>query len=209
MKGILGKKIGMSQIFDETGKVIPVTAIQAGPCRVVQVKTASRDGYDAVQLGFEAAKVNRPRAGHFARAGLEPQAYLRELPAEAEQYQVGQQLRADVFEPGERVDVVGTSRGKGFQGGVRRWGFGRGPMTHGSKYHRGPGSLAPRTSGGGGHVHKGRRMPGHLGNVRVTVRNLTVVRVDPERNLLLIRGAVPGARGSLVLVRQAKSGKGR
>lgn len=202
-KGILGRKVGMTQIFDEQGNQVPVTVIEAGPCVVVQKRTADKDGYSAIQLGFGAVRerrLNRPLRGHFARAGVRPTRILRELRVEdPDAFQVGQELRADVFAPGEYVDVVGISKGKGF-GGPMKLGFKRGPMTHGSKYHRRVGSLGGSTYPG--HVFKGRRLPGRLGGVRVTVRGLRVVRVDPERNLLLVRGSVPGARGAVVLVRE-------
>lgn len=212
MKGILGRKLGMTQVFDEAGRAVPVTVVKAGPCVVVQKRTPARDGYSAIQLGFEDVKegrLNRPRRGHLARAGVRPVRILRELRVpDAEAYQVGQDLRVDLFKPGDRVDVTGISKGKGFAGGVKRWGFGRGPMAHGSKYHRGTGSLATggRMSGGGGRVFPGRKMPGHLGAERVTVQNLRVERVDPEHDLLLLRGAVPGPRGGLVIVRSAVKG---
>ncbi|MBC7339420.1 MAG: 50S ribosomal protein L3 [Firmicutes bacterium] len=212
MKGILGRKLGMTQVFDEAGRAVPVTVVKAGPCVVVQKRTPARDGYSAIQLGFEEVKegrLNRPRRGHLARAGVRPVRILRELRVpDAEAYQVGQDLRVDLFKPGDRVDVTGISKGKGFAGGVKRWGFGRGPMAHGSKYHRGTGSLATggRMSGGGGRVFPGRKMPGHLGAERVTVQNLRVERVDPEHDLLLLRGAVPGPRGGLVIVRSAVKG---
>ncbi|MDI6894031.1 MAG: 50S ribosomal protein L3 [Bacillota bacterium] len=212
VKGILGRKLGMTQVFDDAGRAIPVTVVRAGPCVVVQKRTAARDGYKAVQLGFEEVKesrLNRPLRGHLARAGVRPLRVLREMRVEEpEAYQVGQEIKADLFKPGERVDVTGISKGKGFAGGVRRWGFGRGPMAHGSKYHRGTGSLATggRMSGGGGRVFPGRKMPGHLGAEKVTVQNLRVERVDPEHGLLLVRGAVPGPRGGLVFVRSAVKG---
>lgn len=212
VKGILGRKLGMTQVFDEAGRAVPVTVVKAGPCVVVQKRTPARDGYSAIQLGFEEVKegrLNRPRRGHLARAGVRPVRVLRELRVpDAEAYQVGQDLRVDLFKPGDRVDVTGISKGKGFAGGVKRWGFGRGPMAHGSKYHRGTGSLATggRMSGGGGRVFPGRKMPGHLGAERVTVQNLRVERVDPEHDLLLLRGAVPGPRGGLVIVRSAVKG---
>lgn len=212
VKGILGRKLGMTQVFDEAGRAVPVTVVKAGPCVVVQKRTPARDGYSAIQLGFEDVKegrLNRPRRGHLARAGVRPVRILRELRVpDAEAYQVGQDLRVDLFKPGDRVDVTGISKGKGFAGGVKRWGFGRGPMAHGSKYHRGTGSLATggRMSGGGGRVFPGRKMPGHLGAERVTVQNLRVERVDPEHDLLLLRGAVPGPRGGLVIVRSAVKG---
>ncbi|MBE3585270.1 50S ribosomal protein L3 [Desulfofundulus thermocisternus] len=202
-KGILGRKVGMTQIFNDAGQAIPVTVIEAGPCVVVQKKTPERDGYSAIQLGFGEKPerlVNKPLKGHFAKAGVRPLRYLREIRVEnVDDYQVGQEIKADVFAPGERVDVVGTSRGRGFAGGIKRHGFHRGPMAHGSKYHRRPGSLGAK---GPARVFKGRKLPGHYGVERVTVQNLEVVRVDPERNLLAIKGSVPGPRGGLLLVKE-------
>lgn len=202
-KGILGRKIGMTQVFDQDGNQVPVTVIEAGPCVVVQKRTPDKDGYAAIQLGFGEVperKVGRPLRGHFARAGLRPLRILREIRVEdPEAFQVGQELKADVFSAGEYVDVVGVSKGKGFAGPMKL-GFRRGPMSHGSKYHRRVGSLSGSTYPG--HVFKGRKLPSRLGGRRVTVRGLKVVRVDPERNLLLLKGSVPGARGSVVLVRE-------
>lgn len=203
-KGILGRKLGMTQLFGEDGRLVPVTVIEAGPCVVVQRKTTATDGYDAVQIGFAAArerKVTKPQRGHFKRAGVAPCRFLRELRvADASAFEVGQRITADVFAAGDLVDITGTSRGKGFAGGIKRWGFKRGPMTHGSKYHRGPGSLQSRDAS---RVFKGRHMPGRLGGERVTAQGLSVVRVDPEKNLILVRGAVPGPRGVLVAVRRS------
>lgn len=201
-KGIIGKKIGMTEIFDGQGRAIPVTVIQAGPCVVVQNRTDASDGYNAVQMGFEEAadgKVNKPMKGHFLRANIGPKRYLREFRLMGD-YNVGQTITADVFGPGDRVDISGTSKGKGFAGGIKRWGFHRGPMTHGSKYHRSPGSLQSRDAS---RVFKGRKLPGRLGGGRVTVQGLTVVKVDPERSLLLVKGAVPGIRGSIVTIRES------
>lgn len=201
-KAILGRKIGMTQVFTDDGRAIPVTVIEAGPCVVVQKKTVETDGYSAVQVAFgnvKAGKVNRPGRGHFKRWGVEPKRWLRELKLKnAAEFEAGHEIKADVFAPGDRVDVSGLSKGKGFAGVVKRWGFGRGSMTHGSKYHRGPGSLQARDAS---RVFKGRKLPGHMGNEKVTVQGLEVVRVDASRNLLLVRGAVPGPRGALVTVR--------
>lgn len=203
-KGILGLKLGMTQVFDDAGRAIPVTVIQAGPCVVVQKRTVERDGYNAIQLGFgevRANRLNKPARGHFARAGVRPVRFLREIRTEdVEAYEIGQELKADLFAPGEYVDVTGTALGKGFAGGIKRHGFHRGPMAHGSKYHRRPGALAAK---GPARVFKGRRLPGRMGGHRVTVQNLQVVRVDPEHNLLAVKGAVPGPRGGLVIVRSA------
>jgi len=206
-KGILGKKVGMTQVFDESGQVIPVTVIQAGPCVVVQKKSAASDGYNALQVGFEPVKekkVNKPLRGHFSKAGLTPFRYLRELCLEnVQDYQLGQEIKADVFNPGEKVDVTGISRGKGFAGGIKRHGFHRGPMEHGSKYHRRPGSLAAK---GPARVFKGRRLPGHMGAERVTVLGLEVIKNDPERNLLLVKGSVPGPRRGLLVIKNSVKG---
>lgn len=208
MKGILGKKLGMTQVFNDQGMVIPVTVIEAGPCVVVQKKTVENDGYSAVQLGFEPRaerRVNKPLRGHFAKAGVKPFHYLREIRVEnPDDYQVGQEIKVDVFAAGDLVDVKGISKGKGFAGGVKRHGFGRGPMAHGSKYHRRPGSLGAK---GPARVFKGRKLPGHMGHRTVTVQNLEVVKTIPERNLLLVKGAVPGPRKGLLVITKAKKAK--
>ncbi|CEP68045.1 Ribosomal protein L3, bacterial/organelle-type [Moorella glycerini] len=206
-KGILGKKIGMTQIFDDAGRAIPVTVVQAGPCVVIQKKTVATDGYEALQVGFEPVKekkVNKPLRGHFSKAGVNPFRYVRELRLEdIKDYQVGQEIKADIFSPGEKVDVTGISKGKGFAGGIKRHGFHRGPMEHGSKYHRRPGSLAAK---GPARVFKGRRLPGHMGAERVTVLGLEVIKNDPERNLLLIKGSVPGPRQGLLVIKNSVKG---
>ncbi|MGQ9557156.1 MAG: 50S ribosomal protein L3 [Desulfurispora sp.] len=203
-KGILGIKAGMTQIFKEDGTAVPVTVIQAGPCVVVQKKLPETDGYSAVQVGFGEKKerlVNKPLKGHFNRANIKPVRYLRELRLDdVSGYEVGQQIKVDIFAPGDKVDVVGISRGRGFAGGIKRHGFHRGPMAHGSKYHRRPGSLGAK---GPARVFKGRRLPGHYGVERVTVQNLEVVKVDPERNLLAIKGSVPGVRGGLLIIKDS------
>lgn len=205
-QGLLGRKLGMTQVFNEAGEWIPVTVLEVGPCPVVQKKTVEKDGYCALQLGFGAVKerrVNKPLRGHFARAGVKPVRWLREVPwdpQEAARVQVGEMLEVSLFQPGQRVDVIGRSRGKGFQGVIKRFGNRRGPMSHGSMYHRRVGTLgatAPQR------VFPGKKMPGRTGGVRVTALNLEVVRVDPEANLLLVRGSVPGPRGALVLVRRS------
>lgn len=207
-KGILGKKVGMTQIFNEVGIAIPVTVVEAGPCLVVQKRTPENDGYNAVQLGFGVKRENllsKPVKGHLAKAGVRPVRFLRELKVEdLNAYEVGQEIKADIFAEGEKVDVVGTSKGKGFAGGIKRHNFHRGPMAHGSKYHRRPGSLAPK---GPARVYKGRKLPGHFGVDRVTVQNLEIVKVDPERNLIAIKGAVPGPRGGLLLVKNSVKAK--
>lgn len=201
-KAILGKKIGMTQIFNDGGVAVPVTVIEAGPCIVVQKKTVDSDGYNAIQVGFGEKRerlFTKPLKGHYEKAGVKPRRYLREFTLEdVESFQVGQEFKADIFAPGDMVDVTGTSKGKGFSGGIKRHGFHRGPMTHGSKYHRRPGSAAAK---GPARVFKGRKMPGHMGAERVTVQNLEVVRVDAGRNLLALKGAIPGPRGSLVMVK--------
>lgn len=204
-KAILGKKMGMTQVFTEQGQLVPVTVVETTPSVVVRVKTAETDGYQAIQLGYGEIKekhLTRPMKGQFDKAGVAPVKYLRELRLQdASEYTVGQTLAADIFAAGELVDVIGTSKGKGFAGSIKRHGFARGPESHGSKSHREPGSMGAMTSGGGGKVFKGKRLPGQMGNVRTTVQRLEVVRVDTERNVLLIKGGIPGAKGSLVMVR--------
>lgn len=203
-KGILGRKLGMTQVFTEKGEAVPVTVIEAGPCIVLQKKTQEQDGYSAIQVGYGEIReklVNKPLKGHFQKAHVKPLRFIREFRLDSpDDYQVGQEIKANIFNSGEKVDVTGTSKGKGFAGGIKRHGFHRGPMKHGSKYHRRPGSQAAK---GPARVFKGRKLPGHMGAERVTVQNLEVVRVDSDRNLLLIRGAVPGPRRSLVVVRSA------
>lgn len=201
LRAILGRKLGMTQVFDDTGRMVPVTVIQAGPVVVTQKKTEENDGYEAVQVGFESVKeqkINKPEKGHLDKNKIKPLRYLRELPADTlEDLEVGQEIRADIFESGDVVKVVGTSKGKGFAGAVKRWHFHGADMTHGSMIHRKP------QSGGGtdaARTFKGVKRPGHMGSVTVTVKGLRVVRVDPERSLLLIKGAVPGATGGLVTV---------
>lgn len=202
-KAILGKKIGMTQFFRADGTMIPVTVIEAGPCPVVQKKTVANEGYDSVQLGFAELRdklANKPRKGHFAKANLKAMRYLREFRLEdAASYEVGQIVKADVFAEGDKVDISGTSKGHGFQGVVKRHGQGRGRMTHGSHFHRAPGSMSACSDPS--RVFKTKNLPGHMGSEHVTVQNLEVVRVDAERNLLLIKGAVPGAKGSFVTVK--------
>lgn len=202
---ILGRKIGMTQVWDEDDNVVPVTVIQAGPCTVSQVKTKATDGYDAIQIGFgdiKAKRVNKPMAGHFAKAGVEPMRYLREVRVDnAEEYKPGDQVTVDIFNDVKAVDVIGTSKGKGFQGTIKRWNFSRGPMTHGSRNQRKPGSIGQCAYPA--RVRKGLHMAGHMGDARVTVKNLKLVRVDAEQNLLLIKGAVPGGKNALVQVRMA------
>lgn len=203
--GLLGRKIGMTSVFDETGRVVPVTVIQAGPCWVTQVKKQDADGYDAVQLGFEETrKLNSPERGHTSKAGAPMLRHLREWHvSDPSAFEIGQRLDVGIFQPGERVVVTGTSKGKGFQGVVKRHGFRGGPKTHGqSDRHRAPGSIGSGTTPG--RVLKGLRMAGKMGNQRVTVHNLLVVRADPERNLLLVQGAVPGPREALVMISKGR-----
>jgi len=207
MKGILGRKVGMTQIFDDKGEVIPVTVIEAGPCFVTQVKTEERDGYTAIQLGFEETRPKRltkGQLGHLRKNYLPPLRYLREIRVSSvEDYEEGQKITVSIFEEGELVDVTGTSKGRGFAGAIKRHGFRRQPKTHGqSDRERAPGAAYSGTSVG--HVRKGKRMPGHMGNARVTVQNLRVVKVDPERNLLVVKGAVPGPRKGLLLIKEAR-----
>jgi large subunit ribosomal protein L3 len=208
MKGIMGVKLGMTSVFDEEGQAIPVTVIHAEPNQVLRIRTKERDGYEAAQMGVGAIKERKvayaQRMDYQAR-GLNLARYVREfrLPG-ATELEPGQYVSVgDAFEPGDIVDVIGTSKGKGFAGVIKRWGFHRGPTSHGSKYHRRVGSLGSRTSGGGGRVHPGRKLPGRMGHQRVTTLRLRVVRVDGDRNLLLIRGSVPGPKGSLVMVRES------
>ena len=208
MKAILGKKIGMTQIFSPEGKAIPVTVIEAGPCMVVQTKTTDNDGYEAIQVGFDPIKevnANKPQKGHFAKAQVKHTRYLREFRVEnAAEYQLGQEIKADIFAAGEKIDVTGTSKGKGFQGSIKRCGQSRGPMGHGSKYHRRSGSLGAL---GPNHVFKGRPLPGRMGGLKITVQNLEVVRVDAERNLLLVKGSVPGANKSMITIKSASKAR--
>jgi large subunit ribosomal protein L3 len=203
--GILGKKLGMSQVFDTEGKVIPVTVIEAGPCTVIQRKTARTDGYDAVQIGFlqtKAARVGKPMLGHFQKAGKGAFSALQEIRVEAaEPLDIGAEIKVDIFKEGDVVDVMGHSKGRGFTGVMKRWNFRGGPATHGSMHHRAPGSIG--SSAYPSRVIKNMKMAGQYGNERVTILNLRVVGVEPEKNLLLVRGAVPGAKNSLVFVRRA------
>lgn len=202
-KAILGKKIGMTQMFRTDGTMIPVTVIEAGPCPVVQKKTVGTDGYDAVQVGFgecRAKLISKPEQGHCAKANVKPLRYLREFKLDdAASYEVGQLIKADMFAEGDRVDVSGKSKGKGFQGAIVRWNQARGRKTHGSHSYRVAGSMGACSSPS--RVFKNKHLPGHMGSQNVTVQNLEVVRVDAERNLLLIKGAIPGAKGSLVAVK--------
>ena len=202
MAGIIGKKIGMTRIFDETGAQVPVTVIEAGPCPITQIKTKETDGYEAIQLGFGAKKANRAakaEMGHVAAAGLEAAPRLiREFAVDASEYELGQALTVEQFEAGDRVKVTGTSKGRGFQGVVKRHGFAGRPGGHGHPMSRNPGSLGPGTNPS--RVIKGKKLPGQMGNVRSTIRNLQVVKVDGDRNLLFVKGGVPGSRDSFVLI---------
>lgn len=204
-KGLLGKKIGMTQIFASDGKVVPVTVIEASPNLITQVKSVESDGYNALQIGGGVVKdkqVTKPQKGHFAKANVKPVKFLREVRlSNVPEQKVGDVITVDIFAEGEIVDVVGTSKGKGFAGTIKRHNFSRGPMGHGSKSHREPGSMGPRISGGGGKVFKGKKLPGRMGGERVTVQCLTVARVDAERNLILIKGAIPGPKNGTVLIR--------
>ena len=204
MKGILGKKIGMTQIFTEHGEVIPVTVVEAGPVVVTQIKTTENDGYTAIQVGFGDAKeksLNKPQKGHLAAANTLKK-HLKEFRVDSvEEYTVGQEIKADLFAAGELIDVTGISKGKGFQGPIKRHGQSRGPETHGSRYHRRPGSMGACSYPG--RVFKNKKLAGHMGSVKVTVQNLEVVRVDADKNFLLVKGAIPGAKGSVVTIKEA------
>ena len=208
MKAILGKKLGMTQFFLEDGTVIPVTVVEAGPCVVTQKKTIQTDGYSAIQLGFEDIReklVSKPIKGHFNKAGVPFKRNLREYHVDnTDDYALGQEIRVDVFEKGDIVDIQGTSKGKGFQGVVKRHGFGGGRATHGSMFHRAPGSIG--ASADPSEVVKGKRLPGRMGNTGVTIQNLEVMDVVPEKNLLVIRGAVPGANGGMIVVKHTVKG---
>ena len=204
-KGIIGKKIGMTQIFDEKGNVVPVTVIEATPNVVAQVKTVETDGYNSIQLGYGEVKdkhINKPEKVHFTKAGLAAKKHLREFRVEdVENYKVGDEVKADIFEAGEKIDVQGTTKGKGFQGVIKRHGQHRGPMGHGSMYHRRPGSMGSTSTPG--RVFKGKKLPGHMGRVTVTIQNLDVVRVDMDKNVILVKGSVPGAKGAILKIKSA------
>lgn len=200
MKTIIGRKIGMTQIFDEKGKVIPVTVIEAGPCIVSQIKSVETDGYNAIQLGFgdiKESKLNKPQRGHFAKAKLSLKKHLREFRVDSlDGINVGDEIKVDSFVIGDRIDVQGTSKGKGFQGVIKRHGQSRGPMGHGSMYHRRPGSMGPTSTPG--RVFKGKKLPGHMGRITITIQNLDVVKVDLDKNAILVKGSVPGAKGAIL-----------
>ncbi|MDZ5254943.1 50S ribosomal protein L3 [Clostridium sp. LIBA-8841] len=204
-KAIIGKKVGMTQIFDENGKVIPVTVVEAGPCVVVQKKTVETDGYDAIQVGFGELReklVNKPRKGHFAKAGVSLRRTLKEFRMEdVASYNVGDEIKVDTFEIGDKVDVSGVSKGKGFQGTIKRWNASRGPMSHGSKFHRAPGSMGAASDPS--RTFKNKRMPGHMGAKNTTVLNLEVVKIMPEKNIILIKGGIPGPNKGTVVIRNS------
>ncbi|WP_455716074.1 50S ribosomal protein L3 [Anaerosporobacter sp.] len=204
-KAILATKVGMTQIFNEDGVLTPVTVLQAGPCVVTQVKTVDNDGYSAVQVGFGDIReklVNKPRKGHFAKAGVDNKRFLKEFRFDnAEEYSVGQEIKADIFTAGDKIDATAKSKGKGFQGAIKRHGLSRGPMAHGSKYHRHAGSNGACSDPS--KVFKGKKMPGHMGAVKVTIQNLEVVKIDAENNLILVKGAVPGPKKSVVMLKNS------
>ena len=203
-KAILTTKVGMTQIFNEDGVLTPVTVLQAGPCVVTQVKTEENDGYSAVQVGFADKKekgINKPQKGHFDKAGVAPKRFVREFRFEnAEEYSVKDEIKAEIFAAGDKVDATAISKGKGFQGAIKRLGQSRGPMAHGSKFHRHQGSNGSATTPG--RVFKGKGMPGHMGSKRITIQNLEVVRVDAENNLILVKGSVPGPKKCLVTIKE-------
>lgn len=202
-KGILGKKLGMTQIFDDNGRFVAVTVVEAGPCVVLQKKTKETDGYEAIQVGFGDIReklVNKPEKGHFAKAGAPLKRHIREFRLEdISSYAVGQEIKADIFAAGDRIDVSGVSKGKGFQGVIKRWHANRGPMSHGSKFHRAPGSMG--ASSDPSKTFKNKHLPGHMGNVSRTLLNVEIVKVMPEKNLLLIKGGIPGPNKSLVVIK--------
>ncbi len=208
-KGLIGKKVGMTQIFDEQGKVIPVTVIEAGPCVIAQIKTVDTDGYNAIQLGFgevKEHKVNKPVRGHYAKSKITPKKHLREFRLDSvENMNVGDELKVDTFVAGDKLDIQGTSKGKGFQGVIKRHGQSRGPMGHGSMYHRRPGSMGPTSTPG--RVFKGKRLPGHMGRETITIQNLEVVRVDLDKNAILVKGSVPGAKGAILKLKSSVKSK--
>ena len=204
-KAILGKKLGMTQVFTSNGLVIPVTVVEAGPCTVVQVKTTETDGYDAVQLGFgevKEHKVNKPVKGHFAKGNVTPTKHLREFRvSDVASANVGDEVKVDIFAEGDVVDIQGKTKGKGFQGVIKRHGQARGPMGHGSMYHRRPGSMGSTSTPG--RVFKGKKLPGHMGNTTVTIQNLKIVKVDLEKNAILVKGSVPGNKGVILKINDA------
>ncbi|HBI1836725.1 TPA: 50S ribosomal protein L3 [Enterococcus faecalis] len=207
-KGILGKKVGMTQIFTESGELIPVTVVEATPNVVLQVKTVETDGYEAIQVGYQAKREvlsNKPAKGHVAKANTAPKRFIKEFKnVELGEYEVGKEIKVDVFQAGDVVDVTGTTKGKGFQGAIKRHGQSRGPMSHGSRYHRRPGSMGPVAPN---RVFKNKRLAGRMGGDRVTIQNLEVVKVDVERNVILIKGNIPGAKKSLITIKSAVKAK--
>ena len=202
-KVIIGKKLGMTQIFDETGRVIPVTIIEAMPNVIAQVKNVETDGYNAIQLAYgevKESRVNKPVKGHFSKAGITPKKHLREFRVDSvDSYKVGDEIKADTFTAGDKIDVQGTSKGKGFQGVIKRHGQSRGPMGHGSMYHRRPGSMGPTSTPG--RVFKGKKLPGHMGVDTITIQNLDVVKVDMDKNVILVKGSVPGVKGAILKIK--------
>jgi len=204
MKFVLGRKVGMTQVFSEEGEVTPVTVIEIGKNQVAQIKTTEKEGYEAVQIGYDEKKEHRtvkPEKGHFDKAGITPKKFLREFRVEkSDEYSLGQEIAATVFEAGDKVDIIGTSKGKGFQGNIKRHNQSRGPETHGSRYHRRPGSMG--ASADPARVFKGKNLPGQMGNERVTVRNLEVVKVLEDKNVILIKGAVPGPKKGLITIKE-------
>lgn len=203
LKAILGKKLGMTQVFTEDGLLIPVTVVEAGPCIVAQVKTQEKDGYSALQMGYDDIRsklVNKPLKGHYDKGNTAYKRYLREFKLDnADEYSVGDEIKVDIFSEGDKVDVIGKSKGKGFAGNIKRWNQSKGPMSHGSKYHRGPGALSAGSSPA--RILKGRHLPGRMGFDTVAVQNLEIVKVDAKRNLLLVKGALPGPKGTLLTIK--------
>lgn len=211
MSGILGKKIGMTQVFGEDGRIVPVTIIESGPCCVLQIKTQSSDGYNAIQVGFEEikdSKINRPLRGKFKKIKVTPKRFIKEVPVpDPENYKVGQDIDVGQFSPGDFVDIVGTSIGKGFQGGMKRWHWSSGPSGHGSMSHRAPGSIG--ASAFPSRVFKGHHLPGHMGNQRVTVQSLEIIKVDKDNNLLVVKGSIPGHKNSYLIIKKSKKKKAK
>ncbi len=208
-KGLIGKKVGMTQIFDQQGKVIPVTVIEAGPCVITQIKTVETDGYNSIQLGFgevKEHKVNKPVKGHYTKSKLTPKKHLREFRLDSlENMNIGDELKVDTFAAGDKLDIQGISKGKGFQGVIKRHGQSRGPMGHGSMYHRRPGSMGPTSTPG--RVFKGKKLPGHMGRQTITIQNLEVIRVDLDKNAILVKGSVPGAKGAILKLKSSVKSK--
>ena len=207
-KAILAKKVGMTQLFFDNGELVPITVLIAGPCYVTQIKTNETDGYNAIQVGFwdKSKNVLKPLQGIFSKAGVSPKRYLREFKfAESKDYKVGDEIKVDEFSVGEFIDATGISKGKGFQGSIKRHGHQRGPMAHGSKYHRGVGSMSSTTTPG--RVKKGKKMPGHMGHEKITIQNLKIMRIDADKNLLFVKGSVPGPKNSLIFIKNSVKAK--